>query len=173
MTSAKSTTCWCSTIFSQEISDTEKTNLRDFVEAGKGIVVLHHAIADYQDWEWWYKEVVGGKYLLKPEGSMPASTYLHDQEECVKVVGKAPHHGAYRSHAPVGRNLQGNVDFAGRESAAPHRCSHQRRPGGVDQPLYKIARRVHPTRPRRNRASLPAYRTLVQDAIRWSAGRLN
>ena len=57
--------------FSNEITETEKTHLRDFVESGKGIVVLHHAIADYQSWEWWYKEVVGGKYLLKPEGGMP------------------------------------------------------------------------------------------------------
>ena len=91
--------------FSQEISDAEKTNLRNFVEAGKGIVVLHHAIADYQDWEWWYKEVVGGKYLLKAEGSMPAI----DVPARSRVVRSArhapPHHGPHRNHAPVGRNL--------------------------------------------------------------------
>ena len=33
--------------YSLEISETEKVNLRDFAEAGKGIVVLHHAIIDY------------------------------------------------------------------------------------------------------------------------------
>ena len=33
--------------FSNEITDAEKTNLRNFVESIKGVVVLHHAIADY------------------------------------------------------------------------------------------------------------------------------
>ena len=125
MTSARITTSWCSTIFRQEISDAEKTNLRDFVEAGKGIVVLHHAIADYQDWEWWYKEVVGGKYLLKPEGSMPGIDVPARSRVLRSARHEPPHHRPYRNHAPVGRNLQGHVDLTGRESAAPVRCSHQ------------------------------------------------
>ncbi len=52
--------------------------------------MLRHAIADYQDWEWWYKDVVGGKYLLKAEGSTPGSTYLHGQEQCVRVAMNHP-----------------------------------------------------------------------------------
>ena len=65
---------------SAHLDENGRANLRDFVEGGKGLVVLHHAIADYQDWPWWYEDVVGGRYLLKPNGGMPASTYKHDEE---------------------------------------------------------------------------------------------
>src|ERR1017187_6985841 len=43
--------------------EAERGNLKEFVESGKGVVVLHHAIADNQSWPWWYEEVVGGRYL--------------------------------------------------------------------------------------------------------------
>jgi type 1 glutamine amidotransferase len=61
--------------FTRDPDEATKKNLRDFVEAGKGIVVLHHALLDYQSWPWWYQEVVGGSYRLGPTGSIPASTY--------------------------------------------------------------------------------------------------
>jgi len=70
-----------------EISDDKRANLRAFLEAGRGLVVLHHAIADYGSWPWWSEEVVGGKYLLQPEGGRPASTYKHDEDLYVHTVG--------------------------------------------------------------------------------------
>jgi hypothetical protein len=48
--------------FSRELNETGKKNLRAFVESGKGIVVLHHALLNYQDRPWWYQDVVGGSY---------------------------------------------------------------------------------------------------------------
>lgn len=74
----------------QELPDAQKTNLRNFLEAGKGAVILHHALAGFQDWEWWWKEVMGARYLLKAENGMPASTYLHDVQLEVKPVGSHP-----------------------------------------------------------------------------------
>jgi type 1 glutamine amidotransferase len=74
----------------QAISDRSRRNLQDFVESGKGVVILHHAIADFGDWPWWFREVAGGKYLLKPEGATPGSTYRHDVEFVVKPAGKHP-----------------------------------------------------------------------------------
>ena len=74
----------------QSITDQARKNLRDFVEGGKGIVVLHHAVADYNDWQWWYRDVVGGRYLLKPGDGMPASTYKHDQEMFVTPAMRHP-----------------------------------------------------------------------------------
>jgi type 1 glutamine amidotransferase len=76
--------------FSQQLDEAGKRNLQAFAEAGKGIVVVHHAIADYQDWPWWWKEVVGGRYLLKQEGTIPASTYKHDEELLVLPVANHP-----------------------------------------------------------------------------------
>ena len=37
-----------------EMPEEEKRgNLRAFVESGKGVVVLHHAIIDHDNWPWW------------------------------------------------------------------------------------------------------------------------
>ncbi len=75
---------------SSGLDEKGRKNLRDFVEAGKGLVVVHHAIADYQDWPWWSREVVGGKYLLKPEMGLAASTYKHDEDLFVRPVADHP-----------------------------------------------------------------------------------
>ena len=64
----------------------------DFVESGKGVVVLHHAIVDFGGWEWWWKEVVGGRYVLKAEPGYEASKYLHDVELVVTPEVRAPDH---------------------------------------------------------------------------------
>jgi type 1 glutamine amidotransferase len=56
-----------------------RTHLRAYLESGGGLVVLHHALADLQDWEWWWKDVVGGRYVLKAEPGHPGSDFLHDQ----------------------------------------------------------------------------------------------
>ncbi|MCP5110413.1 MAG: ThuA domain-containing protein, partial [bacterium] len=61
----------------QPITDAHKANLRRFLESGKGLVVLHHALASYQDWPWYWKEVVGGRYILKDQDAEP-STFKHD-----------------------------------------------------------------------------------------------
>jgi type 1 glutamine amidotransferase len=159
--------------FSQEISDVEKTNLRNFVEAGKGVVVLHHAIADYQDWEWWYKEVVGGKYLLKPDGSMPASTYLHDQESCIKPVLPHP------ITAHIGTMHLWDETYKGMWISPDVKVLLRSDAPTSDGPVawispYTKSRVVYIQLGHGESAHLyPAYRVLVQDAIRWTGGRLD
>ena len=76
--------------FSRDLDETGKKNLRDFVESGKGIVVLHHALLNYQKWPWWYEEVVGGSYRLKREGDVPSSTVKDDQQIFVTPDGEHP-----------------------------------------------------------------------------------
>jgi hypothetical protein len=158
--------------FSQDISETEKTHLRDFVEGGKGIVVLHHAIADYQTWEWWYKEVVGGKYLLKPEGSMPASTYIHGEEQCVRVVAKHP------ITARLGALHLWDETYKGMWISPDVKVLLRTDNPTSDGPVawvspYPKSRVVYIELGHGETAHRhPAYRILVQDAIRWSAGRL-
>ena len=61
--------------YSQDLDKAGRKNLRDFVEAGKGVVVLHQAIADYNDWPWWWQEVVGGRYVAEGP-SRPASIHI-------------------------------------------------------------------------------------------------
>ncbi len=66
--------------FSRDLDETGKKNLREFVEAGKGVVVLHHALLNYQRWPWWYEEVVGGSYRLQSEGKVLSSTVKDGQQ---------------------------------------------------------------------------------------------
>ena len=144
-----------------------------FVEAGKGVVVLHHAIADYQDWEWWYKEVVGGKYLLKPEGSTPASTYLHDQELCIRPALDHP------ITARIGTMHFRDETYKGMWISPDVRVLLRTDNPTSDGPLawispYAKSRVVYIELGHGETAHLyPAYRDLVQDAIRWTAGRLS
>jgi hypothetical protein len=60
--------------FTRDLDDSGKKNLRDFVESGKGIVVLHHGILNFQKWPWWHEEVVGGLYRLESKNGIPNST---------------------------------------------------------------------------------------------------
>jgi type 1 glutamine amidotransferase len=74
--------------FSRDMKDSNKKNLRDFVESGKGVVVLHHALLNYQDWPWWYEEVVGGSYRLQKNGNIPSSTVKLGERISVTPEGK-------------------------------------------------------------------------------------
>lgn len=157
---------------SLEISDAEKTHLRDFAEAGKGIVVLHHALADYLDWEWRYKDVVGGKYFLKPEGATPASTYLYNQEACVRPVMTHP------ITAPIGTFQLWDETHKGMWISPDVEVLLRSDAPTSDGPVawispYQRSRVVCIQLGHGEGAHLhPAYRTLVQNAVRWTAGRL-
>jgi type 1 glutamine amidotransferase len=156
----------------QELPDAQKKNLQLFVESGKGVVLLHHTIVDFQNWEWWWKEVMGGLYVLKPFGGMPASTYQHDVELEVRPIGSHP---IVRGLPPmrlfdetyknVWRHPQTvplletrhptSDDVIGWISPYPHSRVVFLQPGH--------GREAHEN---------PWYRRLVYNAIHWSAGRL-
>lgn len=155
------------------VPETQRQNLKNFAEAGKGIVVLHHAIADCNDWEWWWKEVVGGKYLMKPEMGLPASTYKHDVEFVAETVAEHPvtrglgimrvydetYHGMWIS--PEVKVLMKTSELTS------------------DGPLvwispYQKSRVVYIELGHGREAHLsPHYRKLVHNAILWAAGRSN
>ncbi len=158
---------------SSDLDDKGRGNLRDFVESGKGLVVLHHAIADYQTWTWWYKEVVGGKYLLQPEDGMPASTYKHDQDLFVRPVVNHP------ITNPIGPIHIKDEAYKGKWISSENQVLLKTDNPIDDGPImwispYRRSRVVylelgHDEAAHRN----PAFRALVHNAILWSAGRLN
>jgi type 1 glutamine amidotransferase len=76
--------------FTRELDETGRKNLRDFAEAGKGIVVLHHALLNFQKWNWWSEEVVGGRYRLQREGQAPSSSVKDNQSIFVSPAGEHP-----------------------------------------------------------------------------------
>ena len=70
------------------LSETGMRHFQAFAESGKGIVVIHHALVSYPEWEW-YRDLIGGRYLETPAGGMPASTYRHD--ETMRIAVAKPH----------------------------------------------------------------------------------
>lgn len=81
----------------QPISDQGKTNLLRFLALGRGMVCLHHSIANYQDWPEWPR-MLGGRYYLKKtvvDGVVkPQSIWKHDVKFKVQVAD--PHHPVTR-----------------------------------------------------------------------------
>ncbi|MCL5096626.1 MAG: DUF1080 domain-containing protein [Candidatus Omnitrophica bacterium] len=76
----------------QTISDEQKKAYTGLILQGKGLVVLHHAIANFQDWPE-YARMIGGKYYTAPHVvngvETPASTYQHDVELPVGIADPA------------------------------------------------------------------------------------
>lgn len=75
----------------QEISEAERRVLVDFVEGGKGLLVVHHALVDYCNWQWWGEEVVGGRWIQTGD-KLPRwkTTWKHDVDLKVYPVGRHP-----------------------------------------------------------------------------------
>jgi type 1 glutamine amidotransferase len=157
---------------SQELSEEGRRNLQDFVESGKGVVSLHHAIANYQKWPWWYREVVGGRYVLEAEEGYPASSYKHDVDLVVEPVGNHP------ITAGMGAMEIRDETYKGMWISPHVQVILRTDNPSSDGPLgwispYEKSRVVyiqlgHDSHAYRH----PGYRALVRNAILWSAGRL-
>jgi type 1 glutamine amidotransferase len=73
----------------QEITDEAKADFVARLKEGKGLVVVHHAIASYQDWPE-YSKIIGARYYLQKtvvDGVEKArSAYKHDMHFQVQVA---------------------------------------------------------------------------------------
>lgn len=150
----------------KDLDEPQRKNLRDFVEAGKGVVVLHHAIVDFaQTWPWWYEEVVGGRYL-------PTSTFKHNQHLSVTVTEK---HAVTRGVAPM-RII--DETYKGMWISPAVKVLMKTDHPTADGPVvwvspYEKSRVVYIKLGHGREAhEHPGYRQLVRNAILWSAGRL-
>jgi len=155
----------------QEISESGRGHLRNFLESGKGLVVLHHAIADYNAWPWWYRDVVGGKYLMKPEEGRPASTYRHDVELRARPVGDHP------VTAGIGALHLWDETYKGMWISPSVKVLLETDHATSDGPVawigpYDKSRVVYIQLGHDRLAHIhPGYRALVYNALRWAAVR--
>lgn len=161
---------------SAKIPESQRKSFLESMERGAGFVVLHHAIANYPDWPE-YAGLIGGKYFLEAMEWQGAkhekSEYTHDIEMPVHVEDAAH---------PITKGLS---DFTIHDEVYRkwlfYPDSHLLLSSG--HPLSDKAigwTRVH------GAAKLcflqlghgpeahanPNFRTLVERAILWSAGRL-
>ena len=51
--------------YAQQIPAEAQADFISFLKAGKGLLILHHAIAAFPDWPE-YEKILGGRYYLKP-----------------------------------------------------------------------------------------------------------
>lgn len=75
--------------FWQPISEEAKGDFVDWLKQGKGLLVLHHAIASYQEWPE-YRKIIGARYYLKKmvvDGvEKPRSAFQHGMHFRIHVA---------------------------------------------------------------------------------------
>ncbi|MBL8232480.1 MAG: ThuA domain-containing protein [Bryobacterales bacterium] len=153
-----------------EVPEPQRKILQQYLESGKGLVLVHHAIVDFPEWEWWWKEVMGGLYLLKPmDGKL--STFKHDVWLDVK---KAMDHpvtrgvGDFRIFDETYKNLWISPD-----AKVLLRVDHPTSDGPVAWiSPYPKARVVYVQLGHGREAHRdPNFQRLIRNSIRWAAGR--
>jgi type 1 glutamine amidotransferase len=157
-----------------EIGEAEAGNLREYVEAGKGVVALHHSIVDYTSWPWWYEEVIGGKYFEKAEGSHSAAQYKDDVPMIVRPVAGRESHPIVKG---MGELVTVDECYRGMWHSPKITALMEITSEYNDKPAVYIGPQPnshvvyiqlgHGTFTHRH----PGYRKLVHNAIQWAAGR--
>lgn len=159
----------------QPITDEAKADFIARLKEGKGLVALHHSMANYQKWPE-YERIIGGRYNLEKRtvdgAERPASTYKHDVEFRVKVVN--PQHPVTRGLADfdIHDETYGLFDVSPHAHAllATDEATSGRTIAWAR--TYEAARVVYIQLGHDQLAyENPDYRKLVGNAVRWVARR--
>ena len=141
--------------FTRDLDEASRKNLRDFVESGGGVVVLHHALLDYQNWAWWTDQAVGGSYRLSRVGDTPSSSVKNNQQISVTpaqehpvTAGIAPFH--------IEDETYKNMKLSPKDPPAlDDRQSDERPESRLDRPRRSLSGRRDPVGPRPHRVRQP------------------
>jgi len=154
---------------SPELDEKGKRNLRNFVEGGKGLVVVHHALADYNTWTWWWRDVVGVRYRLGEERDASSARqgvelFVLPAEDHPITRGLGPMHLWDETYKNMWISPGATVFLRVRDESGDG-------PIGWVSP-YPMSRVVciqlgH----YRNTLLNPGFQSLMERAIRWSGGR--
>lgn len=68
----------------------EREALMNYLGQGGGVVVLHHSIANYPDWHEWWRDHVGGLYVLSGHESLAPSRYFYDFQGVARPTTSHP-----------------------------------------------------------------------------------
>ncbi|MHC5537190.1 ThuA domain-containing protein, partial [Singulisphaera rosea] len=157
--------------FTRDLDEVGKKNLREFVESGKGVVVLHHALLNYQKWNWWYQDTVGGSYRLSREGGTPSSS-VKDREHIFVTpqphpitAGVAPFHIVDETY---GRMYVSPKITPLLTTDNPNSTSVVGWVGPDPKNKVVAIQLGHG----HTAFAHPSYRSLVHNAILWAAGRI-
>jgi len=154
----------------KDIGEKGQKNLREFLEDGKGLVILHHALFDYLDWEWYSREVSGvrqdaNRYRTRPD-------YLHGVSQRIEPVAKHPILSGIAPFKIVDETYRGLITAP--QNTILLRTDHPSSDGPVAWiSPYRKSRVAVIQLGHDETAHLDAnYQKLVRNAILWAAGRL-
>jgi len=158
----------------QEIDQTSRDNLVRLLKRGKGLMVLHHALENYQEWDEWHR-MAGGRFLLTPKEvngvRKPASTWKDDVPVRVRVA--APRHPVVRglTDFDLVDEVYGNLDLL--PTVTPLLKTDEPTSHPVIAWAHTYGRsRVVAIQPGHGPSAWtnPSYQKLLYQAIRWVAG---
>jgi type 1 glutamine amidotransferase len=157
--------------FTRELDEASRKNLRDFVESGGGVVVLHHALLNFQNWAWWTDDAVGGSYRLSRSGHTPSSSVKNDQQIDVTPAESHP------VTAGIGPFHIIDETYKGMRMSSKIRPLLTTNNPTSDSSLAWIGPddrfRVVAIQLGHGRTAFgnPSYRSLVHNAVLWAAGK--
>lgn len=159
----------------EDIGEAERERLKAFVEAGKGVVSIHHAIVDYTSWPWWYEEVIGGKYFTKAAPGHDASAFKEGVEFIATPTPEGAKHPVTRGIGPL------PVDdelYRGMWRSPKIKVLMEVDHPLSDRPVVYIGphskARVIYVQLGHSDSTIrhPGYRRLVRNAVLWAGGRM-
>ena len=156
-----------------EADAAEREALLSFIGRGGGVVVLHHAIANYPNWPHWWRDQIGGLYRLADGDDGKASSYFYGFAGAARPV--MPH--------PVTKRLgpfwwYEDESYAGLWVSERSRMLLGTTASGSDGNLAWIGpsqtARVVYIQPGHGEKIMadPRYIALLEDAIHWTASAL-
>jgi len=159
----------------QEISEQAKTDFVARLKDGKGLVVLHHSIASYQEWPE-YSKILGAHYYLQKtniNGVVKArSTYKHDMHFKIHVAD--PNHPVTRGIADFEIHDEVYNLFDVSRDVHPLLTTEEPESNHVIgwAKTYEAARIVYVQSGHDHFAyENPSYQQILRQAIRWAAKR--
>lgn len=159
--------------FNRELDDKQKALLKTFVESGKGLVVLHHGILNFQNWPWWYEEVVGGRYRLQSENGIPNSTVKMAQQHLITPVAGHPITAGLEPFRVIDETYKGLFIAPGitplllSDSLTSDRTVAWIGPCRTSRVVFIQLGHDHTP------VLHPSYRALVRNSLLWASGNLN
>lgn len=159
----------------QEIDDSAKADLVARLKEGKGLIALHHALANYQKWPE-YERMIGGKYYLEKQATngveKPQSTYKHDVEFTVRIANNQHPVTQGLTNFVIQDEVYGGFDV----SSQTHALLTTDEPASGKTiawaKTYEAARVVYIQLGHDHLAyENPHFRRLLDNAIRWVAKR--
>ncbi len=152
------------------ITEAEKASYHKLLKLGKGLVFLHHSLVSYPDWNE-FETIIGGKYY-EEKNSPKTSTYQHDVDFTVQIAD---------TDHPVTRgisNFEIHDEVYGNTEVLPEvrpllLADHPLSSKIIGWTHQKENSRIVYIQPGHDKNGFenPAYRKLLQQAIRYVAGK--